>query len=116
MKAHDTGDVFAEVVTPRLASRALTTSQRTIHHDLLAGPKAVDTFADSSDLARCLRADGKRQLAFGKCHTAITPDIDMIEGNRPHTNLHFACSRWRGWRSIGNDELAVGNKTKRAHS
>ena len=77
--------------------------------------EAGDTFSDGRNLTGGFSANHQRQLAFGKRHAAITPDIDVIERHRLDADLHLARAWRRRSRRIRNHELAIGNKSERTH-
>ena len=115
VESKDAGDVFAEIVTPLLAGPTNAAGEGAVHHHRLSRLEAGNTFSDRGNLTGGFGPHHQRQLALRKCHAAVAPYIDVIEGDGPDADLHFAHARWRRCRHIGNHELAIGNKSERTH-
>src|ERR1700722_8054052 len=115
MKAHDAGDVFAQIIAALAAGLAVAAGQRAIGDHAVADFACSDIAADGDDLASGFDADDQRQLALGKRHAAPAPDVDVVEADRLDAELHFA-GRWgRRRRHIEQFDLAVADQRERAH-
>ena len=115
MKAHDAGDIFAEIVASLAAGLAGSAGQSAISDHRVADAKAGDAGADRADFAGGFGADHQRQLALGECHAAPAPDVDVIKPDGLDADLHLA-RRGRGRRShVEQLDLAIGDKRERAH-
>ena len=115
MKAHDAGDVFAQIIAALAAGLAVAAGERAIGHDAVADFARGDIAADRNDLARRFDADDQRQLAFGKRHAAPAPHIDVVQPDRLDAQLHFARGRRRRRRDIEQFDLAVADQRQRTH-
>src|SRR6185312_7811865 len=71
--------------------------------------------AERGDLAGRFRADDERQLALGEGHAAEAPDVEVIESDRVHADLHLALRRRGGAGGLDEFELAVGDELECAH-
>ena len=115
MEAHDAGDILAKIVAALLAGRTNSAGEGAVHHHLLSRLEARDTFADGCNFAGGFGADDQRQLALGKRHAAIAPDIDVIERNRLDFDLHLVRARRRRRRHLRDHQLTIGNKSEGTH-
>jgi hypothetical protein len=116
MKAHDAGDVFAEVVAALAAGLAGAAGQATVHHDGIARLEGVCVWSDCCNLARRLDADHDRQLALGESHAAVAPEIEIVERHRLDANLHLARRRRCRRGEIGQVKLAVSDQRECPHA
>ena len=80
------------------------------------GLKLRDAGADGDDFARRFGADRQRQLALGERHAAKAPDVDVVEADGAHANLHLASLRRRRRGQFGKFQLAVSNQHEREHA
>src|ERR1700722_8248623 len=115
MKAHDAGDVFAQIIAALAAGLAVAAGQRAVSDNAVADLACGDVAADGDDLARRFDADDQRQLALGKRHAAPAPDVDVVEADRLDAQLHFARGRLRRRRDIEQLDLAVADQGQRTH-
>src|SRR5262249_59780064 len=89
VKAHDTADVFAQVVAALAAGLAHAAGQRAVHDDAIAEFESCRVRPDRGDLARGLDADDDRQLAPRKGHAAVAPEVEMVERDGLDPDLHL---------------------------
>src|SRR5580692_4364877 len=115
MKAHDAGDVFAQIIATLAAGFAVTAGLRTVCNDAIADLVGGDVAADSNDLTSGLDADDQRQLALSESHAAPAPDVDVIKPNGLDADLHVARGRRRWGSDIEQFDLAVADQRQRAH-
>src|SRR3974390_1947352 len=115
MEAHDAADVLAKVIAPVAAGRAMAACHRTVHDDIITGSETRSVLADSCDLSRRFGTDHKRQLALRKGHSAISPEVEVIERDGFNANLDLAIAgRRRRW-DVGKFKLAVGDQPQGTH-
>ena len=114
MKAHNAGDVLAQIIAALLAGLAGAAGQRAIHHHRVAGLEIRHAVADRGDFARGFGADHERHLALGESHAAEAPDIDVVERDRLDRDLHLAGRGRRRGRDLCQFKLAVAKKRERA--
>src|SRR5262249_49659957 len=115
VKAHDAGDVLAQIVAALAARLACPAGERAVHHDGIAGLEAGDVLTDRCDLTRGFGADDERQLALGEGHAAKAPHVDMVQRDGFHADLHLAGAWRRRGGAIDELKLAVGDESERAH-
>src|SRR5262249_16768419 len=89
VESHDSTDVFAKIVAPLGAGGACAAGERAIHDNRVATPKGGHAGANPGDLACRLDPDDHRKLAFGECHAAVAPEVEMVERDCLDANLHF---------------------------
>ena len=106
--------MFAMIVTAFAAGAANAAGRCAIDGNQITGFQTGYARSDGSDFSRCFRANGHGQLAFGKCHAAPAPYINMVEGNHLDFQLNFTFARRRWRRNIGNFDFTVRNKLKSA--
>src|SRR5580704_454746 len=116
MKAHDAGDVFAQIIAALAAGLAVAAGQRAVGHHAVAHLARGDIAADRNNLARRLDTDDQRQLALGKRHAAPAPDVDVVETDGLDAQLHFAGRRSRGRGDVEQLDLAVADQSERTHA
>ena len=71
--------------------------------------------AECGDLSGRFGPDREGQFALGERHTAITPDVDVIESDGLDTDLHLAGTRRRRRLPRDKGDLAVGEQLQRAN-
>jgi hypothetical protein len=116
MEAEHAADIFAEIVPPLAAGRAGAAGQRAEHHDRLAHLEARDARPDACDLAGRLGADHHGKLALGEGHAAVTPEVEVIERDRTHADLHLAGGGRRRIGDVEHVELAFLDEAEGTHS
>src|SRR5437763_734748 len=115
-KTHHAGNGSAKIVAPLAACLACAAREPAIGDHAVARLECGHALADRCDLARRLDADHERQPAFGECHAAPAPHVEMIESDRLDADLHLAGRGRRRFGHVDQFKLAVGNKGQRTHS
>ena len=115
MKAHDAGDIFAEIVAAGAARLADAAGQRPVSDDAIARPIRGYVRTNAGNFAGCLDADNERQRALCEGHAAPAPHIDVIQSDRFDANLDFTGRGSRRGGNIAKLDLAIGNEHQRAH-
>jgi hypothetical protein len=115
VEAHDAADLLAEVVAPLPARPAAAAGHRAIHDDALARRERRDALTDRGDLARGLGPHHDGQLAAHKGHPAKAPDVDVVEPDRTHPDLHLAgAGRGRGL-DLAKAQVAIAEELECFH-
>ena len=115
VKAHDPGDVLAEILAARLARLAGAAEEAGIDDDGLAFAEPRHRAAELLDRCRAFDADDERKRALGERHAAQAKEVDVVERDGAHAHQHLVRSRCRRIIDCAKFELFFLDEPECAH-